>query len=107
MDKKRQQVISFLKIKHKAMRRRARGVATRSPHIFLGLSVCPLKEFLDWAIDNGVFLKLYDAWILADKDIKLTPVAHRVLSSQGYEVWNMLWMTNTDSAIANNMRRRI
>lgn len=89
------------------MGRRAKGITTRSPHIFLGLSVCPLEEFLDWSISNDVFLRLYDDWILSDKDIKLTPVAHRVLPSQGYEVWNMLWMSNTNSAIANNMRRRM
>lgn len=99
------QLIKFLNHKYYNMSSRVRGTATKDPHMFVGLSLLPRQEFVSWSLSNPNFIKLYSVWVSKGKDIRFTPTPHRLTTSKGYETWNMLWMTNSESCSINSYRR--
>lgn len=79
------------------MCRRVRGKG-KSPHLYAGLALPPRDEFVAWSLESRTYKQLYDAWVAADYDFKLSPSIDRKDSSEGYVFPNIRWVTHSQNS---------
>lgn len=75
------------------------GKNTNTPHLYVGKPIMPKDVFLSWAKNHPDFLTMYKRWVSCDFDRKLTPVVNRLLSSGGYTLDNVEWVTNSQNSV--------
>lgn len=73
---------------------RTQGKSTRphSVHLYKGLPICEKEEFMEWALNNRVFKRLYNQWKAANYDIRFVPSPDRMDSYEGYVIGNIKWV---------------
>lgn len=83
---------------YRNMLSRVTGVQAAKYHLYQGKALLEKHDFYEWAIDQTDFHRLYDAWVGSGYDRKLAPSVDRIDSSQGYETWNMEWVTHSENS---------
>ena len=91
---------------YRNMLSRVTGVQAAKYHLYRGKYILPKQEFYDWAVKQDKFHILFKQWEQSGYERKMAPSVDRVDSSQGYETWNMEWVTHSENsrrgAIARN-----
>jgi len=96
----------FIMICYRGMKRRTKGKATRSPHLYKGKSLLKKEDFYTWSKTNEDFLRLYKHWVINNYDIKLTPSINRINPKEGYTLDNMEWVTNSINCSLSGITRK-
>lgn len=90
---------------YRNMLSRVRGVQKRVAHIYQGLPILDKNEFYEWALNSSDYIDLWRVWVASDYDYKLTPSIDRIDPKQGYELWNMQWLTHSDNSAKVNRKK--
>jgi len=61
--------------------------------IYLGLPLLERQAFVDWAVRNPGFLKLFEYWVGHGQKRKDVPSINRINPDDGYVPGNMNWLT--------------
>lgn len=77
---------------------RVSGIQQKKQHLYNGKALLPKEDFYEWAFASPEFHRLYDIWVAADYDRKLTPTVDRIDPSRGYTIENMEWVTHSENS---------
>lgn len=91
---------------YRNMESRIKGIQWRKAHLYEGKKLIGRDEFYEWAINDPEFHRLFDEWELSNYDRKLSPSVDRKDSSQGYEPWNMEWVTHSENSRRGALAKR-
>lgn len=94
----------FLVRVYRNMKSRVEGVQKREAHLYQGLPILDKQVFYEWALADASFLRLFDAWVTRRFNRRLSPSIDRKESQQGYELWNLQWVTHAENS--SRTRRR-
>lgn len=87
----------FLMRKYRNMLSRVRGVTKAKNHLYLGLEICPKKDFYDWSKNNLDFLRMFKDYTDSGYSRVLCPSVDRVNPLRGYTFDNMEWVTFSEN----------
>jgi len=73
--------------------------------LYFGLSIMTKDEFYKWSLGDVNFIALFREWVDSDYQLKLTPSVDRVVSSEGYILSNVEWVTFSENCA--RVRRNI
>lgn len=90
---------------YRNMESRIKGIQWRKAHLYEGKALISRDEFYDWAMADPEFHRLFNEWVESEYDRKLSPSVDRKDSSQGYETWNMEWVTHSENSRRGAMAR--
>lgn len=90
---------------YRNMKSRVLGIQKKKAHLYKGLPLLPKEEFYSWSKNNQDFLMLFNTWITADYNQKLTPSIDRINSKLGYKLDNIRWITLSENSL-NGTRSR-
>jgi len=88
----------FLVRLYRNMLSRVTGVQKEKYHLYKGCSLLSKDEFNEWSISSDKFHIMFKEWEDSGYDRKLTPSVDRIDSSQGYELYNMEWVTHSENS---------
>ncbi len=85
-----------LMITYNNMNRRVRGYV--KPHLYKGLELLSRESFYKFSNESVEFNSLYDNWVNSGYDRKLSPSIDRRITSKGYTLDNMRWITHSENS---------
>jgi len=88
----------FLMRAYRNMQSRVQGVQWKKAHLYEGLPLLPRADFYAWAEASADFHRLWEEWVAAGHDRRLTPSVDRVDSEKGYAIDNMRWLTHSENS---------
>ena len=77
---------------------RINGVQRVKRHLYEGKFLLGKEEFYRWAMMQSMFHSLWIEWVKSSYEMKLTPSVDRVDSDEGYDLWNMEWVTHSENS---------
>jgi hypothetical protein len=82
------------------MGRRTRGktAGDGKSQIWLGLPLLPVQEFVEWAMSDPTYDKLYNEWVQAEYQRGQAPSVHRIDRDGGYTIGNIEFRKHVDKA---------
>lgn len=95
----------FLMRAYRNMKSRVTGIQKAKYHLYDHCSLLDKELFYKWAWSDSNFIMLYQCWILANRDRKLTPSVDRIDSSKGYDLSNMRWITHSENSRQGSLNR--
>src|SRR5580658_6851506 len=87
----------LLSVKFSNMRQRCRGEHKKR---YEGLDLLPRHEFIEWAMNDTTFVRLFEEWHTAGCPYRLTPSIDRIDSTAGYTVGNLRFLTHSENSRA-------
>lgn len=91
---------------YRNMLSRVRGIQKSKLHIYFGLPILSKYDFYEWALNDPVYIDLWEAWTASGHEHKLTPSIDRINPDEGYELYNMRWLTHSKNSSLSNKNRR-
>jgi len=95
----------FLRKRYWNMVRRVKGTDGVRRTSNIGLPICTMKEFLEWA-NNPEFTRLWYSFVESGRLRSLTPTVDKIVPSLGYVIGNMQWLTMSENSIKGGANRR-
>ena len=71
---------------------RCEGRVKTNRHIYEGLPYLDKAEFIEWALADPEYHRVFDEWERAGYPHRLTPSVNRIDSSDGYLIGNIEWV---------------
>jgi len=78
---------------YRNMMSRVKGILKAKAHLYEGLDIIDKEAFYHWSLNDYHYLKLFEAWVNSDYDLKLSPTVDRKNPKLGYVAGNMRWVT--------------
>lgn len=88
----------FLMRTYRNMKSRIAGIQKKKAKLYAGKEILDKSEFYQYSLNNENFKSLYNNWILANYDRKLTPSIDRIDSKYGYTLENIQWLTHSENS---------
>lgn len=95
----------FLTLLYAQIKYRCTKSTHSKSHLYYGKEFLTKEEMLNF-INNPIFIKLYNNWIIANKLRKLVPTLDRIDNSKGYNINNIMWRTLGDNSKRANFNYR-
>lgn len=83
---------------YRNMLSRVTGVQKKKLHLYFGLNILDKDEFYEWSLNDPEYMNLWKVWAMSGYDRKLTPSIDRIDPTEGYELWNMRWLTHSENS---------
>ena len=84
---------------------RLRGVRSPDKNYWVGLPIIDRDEFIEWAMKNSHFNRLFDAWEATGHIQRFVPTVDRVDPVKGYIIGNMEWVMMSENSHRANVSR--
>jgi len=95
----------FLVRLYRNMQSRVTGVKKDQFYLYAGCRLLDRKDFYRWAENNEEFHRLFAAWEASGYELRSTPAVSRIDTHYGYELWNMEWVTQSETSRRGAMNR--
>jgi hypothetical protein len=80
------------------MKSRVEGIQKLKSHLYLGKELLLKDTFYQFSLQDPNFNNLFDIWEKSNYDRKLTPSIDRKISSEGYNINNIRWITHSENS---------
>lgn len=90
---------------YRNMESRIKGIQWRKAHLYEGKALISRDKFYEWAINDPEFHRLFNEWERSGYDRKLSPSVDRKDSREGYELFNMEWVTHSENSRRGTLSR--
>lgn len=88
----------FLMRKYRGMQSRVTATAGKNLRLYGGKELLARDDFYAWAESSAQFHSLFELWVSAGYDRKLSPSVDRIDSAIGYRLDNMRWVTHSENS---------
>lgn len=88
----------FLVRTYRNMKSRVEGVQKLKAHLYLGKELLPKLDFYNFSLNDSNFNKLFSEWESSNYSRKLTPSIDREISTEGYNITNIRWITHSENS---------
>lgn len=83
---------------YSGMLNRINGCVKKHAHIYKGLEIVDREDFIEWALEDREFNRIFELWELSGFVRTETPSIDRIDGSKGYIWGNMQWLTLSDNS---------
>lgn len=83
---------------YRNMESRVKGIVQKSQHLYFDLPLLSRQDFYEWSLADDDFTNIYEAWVEAGYDRKLSPSIDRIDTGDGYTVGNIRWVTHSENS---------
>jgi hypothetical protein len=91
---------------YRNMQSRTLGIVKDKAHLYLGMDVLPREDFYNWSLADREFNRLFEVWVKAGYNKKLSPSIDRKDTSKGYTKDNMRWLTHSENSRLGSINRK-
>lgn len=88
----------FLVRTYRNMKSRVEGVQKLKAHLYVGKELLSKIEFYNFSLNDSNFHKLFLEWESSNYSRKLTPSIDREISTEGYNLKNIRWITHSENS---------
>lgn len=90
----------YLSHRYRDMRARVNGkfAGDGKSQLWLGLPLLARDEFINWAIDNPDFKRLYREWVESGFQRRHSPSVHRINRDGGYVLENIAFISHAQNS---------
>lgn len=99
--KQRRTIDGYISKTYCDMRKAVRGSRRRSTSLVIGQPILDRDEFIEWSNNNQDYIELYEAWVRSKYSNKLAPTINRIDPRFGFELFNMMWISFSESSKRN------
>jgi hypothetical protein len=69
-----------------------------------GIALLPRSEFIEWALNDTTYIRLFEEWHAAGCPYRLTPSIDRIDCTGGYVIGNIRFLTHSENARGGSER---
>ena len=91
---------------YRNMQSRTLGIVKDKAHLYLGMDVLPREDFYNWSLADREFNRLFEVWVKAGYNKKLSPSIDRKDTSKGYTKDNMRWLSHSENSRLGSINRK-